>query len=154
MAERSADMRCGRTSMHMADEDSYGSDSESKLELNMPTDVVVTRHRKEIHHQCIESEQRCRHDLREGFARLEDVLPVSNQKGSKMALLDRLPRPGIYHLKYPVPDRNKSRPISRGDAAVDAVQAYQSEMEVTRLRQINEALMLKATERRPSQSPL
>lgn len=29
-----------------------------------------------------------------------------------------------------------------------------SEMEVTRLRQINEALMLKAAERRTSQSPL
>ena len=47
------------------------------------------RKRETIRRQRIESEQRRRDDLREGFARLKDVLPVSNQKGSKMALLDR-----------------------------------------------------------------
>ncbi|KAG9084337.1 hypothetical protein FS749_005303 [Ceratobasidium sp. UAMH 11750] len=140
MAERAAGhKRRGSTSMRMADEDSYGSDGESELGLSMPTDVVVSRRREEIRRQRIESEQRRRDDLREGFARLKDVLPVSNQKGSKMALLDR----ATSHIRY-----------------LEALQQQMqsklttSEMEVTRLRQINEALMLKAAERRSSQSPL
>lgn len=139
MAERSAAKRRGSTSMRMADEDSYGSDGESELGLNMPTDVVVSRRREEIRRQRIESEQRRRDDLREGFARLKDVLPVSNQKGSKMALLDR----ATSHVRYL-------------EAMQQQMQAKltASEMEVNRLRQINEALMLKAAERRTSQSPL
>lgn len=140
MAERSAGhKRRGSTSMRMADEDSYGSDGESELGLNMPTDVVVSRRREEIRRQRIESEQRRRDDLREGFARLKDVLPVSNQKGSKMALLDR----ATSHVRYL-------------EAMQQQMQAKltASEMEVNRLRQINEALMLKAAERRSSQSPL
>jgi len=139
MAERSAHKRRGSTSMRMADEDSYGSDGESELGLNMPTDVVVSRRREEIRRQRIESEQRRRDDLREGFARLKDVLPVSNQKGSKMALLDR----ATSHVRYL-------------EAMQQQMQAKltASEMEVNRLRQINEALMLKAAERRSSQSPL
>ena len=39
--------------------------------------------------QRIEAEQRRRDELREGYARLKDVLPVSNQKSSKVALLER-----------------------------------------------------------------
>ncbi|KAG8685118.1 hypothetical protein FRC09_014949 [Ceratobasidium sp. 395] len=139
MAERSAHKRRGSTSMRMADEDSYGSDGESELGLNMPTDVVVSRRREEIRRQRIESEQRRRDDLREGFARLKDVLPVSNQKGSKMALLDR----ATSHVRYleAMQQQMQSKLTS-------------SEMEVTRLRQINEALMLKAAGGRSSQSPL
>ncbi|QRW13138.1 helix loop helix DNA-binding domain protein [Ceratobasidium sp. AG-Ba] len=37
----------------------------------------------------VESEQRRRNDLRGGFARLKDALPVSREKCSKMVLLDR-----------------------------------------------------------------
>ncbi|KAG8741892.1 hypothetical protein FRC10_002305 [Ceratobasidium sp. 414] len=140
MAERAAGhKRRGSSSMRMSDDDLYGSDGESEPGLGMPTDVVVSRRREEIRRQRIESEQRRRDDLREGFARLKDVLPVSNQKGSKMALLDR----ATSHIRY-----------------LEALQQQMqsklttSEMEVTRLRQINEALMLKAAERRSSQSPL
>lgn len=39
--------------------------------------------------QRIEAEQRRRDELRDGYARLKDVLPVSNQKSSKVALLER-----------------------------------------------------------------
>ena len=39
--------------------------------------------------QRIEAEQRRRDELREGYARLKDVLPVSNQKSSKVSLLER-----------------------------------------------------------------
>ena len=47
--------------------------------------------RKTICCQCIESEQR-RDKLRDGldgYRRLKDALPVSNQKSSKVSLLDR-----------------------------------------------------------------
>ncbi|CAE6454239.1 hypothetical protein RSOLAG1IB_06700 [Rhizoctonia solani AG-1 IB] len=140
MAERSAHKRRGSTSMRMADEDSYGSDPESEIGMNsLPTDVVVSRRREEIRRQRIESEQRRRDDLREGFARLKDVLPVSNQKGSKMALLDR----ATSHIRYLEAMQQQMQ-----------TKLTSSEMEVNRLRQINEALMLKAAERRSSQSPL
>ncbi|KIY50687.1 hypothetical protein FISHEDRAFT_16655, partial [Fistulina hepatica ATCC 64428] len=39
--------------------------------------------------QRIEAEQRRRDDLRDGYARLKDVLPTSNQKSSKVTLLER-----------------------------------------------------------------
>lgn len=50
---------------------------------------VVTKRREEIRRQRIESEQRRRDELRDGYRRLKDVLPVSNQKSSKVSLLDR-----------------------------------------------------------------
>lgn len=50
---------------------------------------VTQRRREEIRRQRIESEQRRRDELREGYRRLKDVLPVSNQKSSKVSLLDR-----------------------------------------------------------------
>ena len=45
--------------------------------------------REEIRRQRIESEQRRRDELRDGYRRLKDALPVSNQKSSKVSLLDR-----------------------------------------------------------------
>ena len=43
---------------------------------------------KTIRCQRIESEQR-RDKLRDGYRRLKDALPMSNQKSSKVSLLDR-----------------------------------------------------------------
>jgi hypothetical protein len=45
--------------------------------------------RETIRHQRIESEQRWRDELRDGYRRLKDALPVSNQKSSKVSLLDQ-----------------------------------------------------------------
>ena len=45
--------------------------------------------REEVRRQRIESEQHRRDELRDGCRRLKDVLPVSNQKSSKVALLHR-----------------------------------------------------------------
>ena len=45
--------------------------------------------RETIRKQRIESEQRRRDELREGYARLRETLPASNQKASKVSLLDR-----------------------------------------------------------------
>ena len=45
--------------------------------------------RETVRKQRIESEQRRRDELREGYARLKETLPASNQKASKVSLLDR-----------------------------------------------------------------
>lgn len=50
----------------------------------------IAHNRKEAtRRQRIEAEQRRRDELRDGYARLKDVLPVSNQKSSKVSLLER-----------------------------------------------------------------
>ncbi|KAG9118433.1 hypothetical protein FRC07_007064 [Ceratobasidium sp. 392] len=147
MAGRSAGHKRRRsTSMRMADKDSYGSDGESGLDSISPR-IVVSCRREEIRRQHIASEQHLRNNLREGFARLKDILPVSNQKGSKMALLDQ----DEFHIHLPM-----SLHVRYLEAMQQQMQAKLtvSEMEVNRLQQINEALMLKPAEHRSSQSPL
>lgn len=52
--------------------------------------------REEIRRQRIESEQRRRDELRDGYRRLKEALPISNQKSSKVSLLDR----ATTHIKY------------------------------------------------------
>lgn len=52
--------------------------------------VEMAHSRKEAtRRQRIEAEQRRRDELRDGYAKLKDVLPVSNQKSSKVSLLER-----------------------------------------------------------------
>ncbi|KAJ7508625.1 hypothetical protein B0H11DRAFT_2153067 [Mycena galericulata] len=54
------------------------------------TETNLAQNRKEAtRRQRIEAEQRRRDELRDGYAKLKDVLPVSNQKSSKVSLLDR-----------------------------------------------------------------
>ncbi|KAJ7070589.1 hypothetical protein C8F01DRAFT_1077067 [Mycena amicta] len=50
---------------------------------------VATTRKEATRRQRIEAEQRRRDELRDGYAKLKDVLPVSNQKSSKVSLLDR-----------------------------------------------------------------
>ena len=69
--------------------DDFGSDDDDLDIAPMNAEVVVQRRREEIRRQRIESEQRRRDELRDGYRRLKDVLPVSNQKSSKVSLLDR-----------------------------------------------------------------
>jgi hypothetical protein len=55
-----------------------------------PTVENLAHTRKEAtRRQRIEAEQRRRDELRDGYAKLKDVLPVSNQKSSKVSLLER-----------------------------------------------------------------
>jgi hypothetical protein len=49
----------------------------------------VDGRRETIRKQRIESEQRRRDELRDGYRRLKEALPVSNQKSSKVSLLER-----------------------------------------------------------------
>jgi len=53
------------------------------------TDLLLYRRRETIRKQRIESEQRRRDELRDGYTRLKETLPTSNQKSSKVSLLDR-----------------------------------------------------------------
>jgi hypothetical protein len=85
--------------------------------------------RETIRKQRIESEQRRRDELRDGYARLKETLPASNQKSSKVSLLDR----ATSHLRYL--DTVREQLENRLKAA---------ESEVHRLRSVNEALMLNA----------
>jgi len=45
--------------------------------------------RETVRKQRIKSEQRRRNELREGYSRLKESLPASNQKASKVSLLER-----------------------------------------------------------------
>nr|KIR89472.1 hypothetical protein I308_00479 [Cryptococcus tetragattii IND107] len=49
----------------------------------------VSDKREDVRRARIESEQRRRDELREGFKRLKDALPITNQRSSKSSLLDR-----------------------------------------------------------------
>jgi len=89
--------------------------------------------RETIRKQRIESEQRRRDELREGYARLRETLPTSNQKASKVSLLDR----ATTHIRYL--DTVRDQLEARLKAA---------ESEVHRLRSVNEALMLGTAEQR------
>ena len=71
---------------------SFG-DSDEDMGVNIAESIAYTR-KEATRRQRIEAEQRRRDELRDGYARLKDVLPVSNQKSSKVSLLER----GIVHL--------------------------------------------------------
>ncbi|KAJ7933658.1 hypothetical protein B0H13DRAFT_1855901 [Mycena leptocephala] len=59
-------------------------------EMNLLYPESLVQNRKEAtRRQRIEAEQRRRDELRDGYAKLKNVLPVSNQKSSKVSLLDR-----------------------------------------------------------------
>ncbi|KAM5531338.1 hypothetical protein V8D89_014983 [Ganoderma adspersum] len=77
--------------------------------------------------QRIEAEQRRRDELRDGYARLKDVLPVSNQKSSKVSLLERATN-HIVNLE------KTNRQLQQRLAALES--------EVARLRALNEKISL------------
>jgi hypothetical protein len=83
--------------------------------------------RETVRKQRIESEQRRRDELREGYARLKETLPASNQKASKVSILDR----AVSHIKYLEAVKEQLEVRLKG-----------ADHEVHRLRNVNEALML------------
>jgi hypothetical protein len=66
---------------------SFG-DSDEDMGVSIAETIATTR-KEATRRQRIEAEQRRRDDLRDGYGRLKDVLPVSNQKSSKVSLLER-----------------------------------------------------------------
>ena len=69
------------------------NDSDDEMGITIAESIANTR-KEATRRQRIEAEQRRRDELRDGYARLKDVLPVSNQKSSKVSLLER----GTYSL--------------------------------------------------------
>ncbi|QRV94940.1 helix loop helix DNA-binding domain protein [Ceratobasidium sp. AG-Ba] len=67
------------------DLDPSGSDEEGTACTNITSAGFLDDRRQ----RTVESEQRRRNELRGGFARLKDALPVSREKCSKVILLDR-----------------------------------------------------------------
>ncbi|KAF8624220.1 hypothetical protein AX15_005986 [Amanita polypyramis BW_CC] len=96
------------------------------------TAASVESRRETIRKQRIESEQRRRDELREGYARLKETLPASNQKSSKVSLLDR----ATSHIRYleSVNEQLEKR-------------LQIAEAEVNRLRNVNETLMINTAKR-------
>jgi len=112
-------------------------DDEDDADFHPPASVSgggsTDMRRETIRRQRIESEQRRRDELRDGYRRLKDALPVSNQKSSKVSLLDR----ATTHVKY-----------LEMTAQQLQTRLQQAEAEVQRLRTVNEALMLGTAEQR------
>ena len=52
-------------------------------------EMLANSRKEAIRKQCIEAEQRWQDGLREGYARLKDVLSLSSQKSSKVSLLEQ-----------------------------------------------------------------
>jgi hypothetical protein len=123
---RSAGRAAHRRRSSRSNDDSDEDDDDFPATINMSAGGADSR-RETIRKQRIESEQRRRDELRDGYARLKDTLPASNQKSSKVSLLDR----ATSHLRYleTVKDQLENRLKS-------------AESEVHRLRNVNEALML------------
>lgn len=80
--------------------------------------------------QRIEAEQRRRDELREGYARLKDVLPVTTQKSSKVSLLERA-------TNYIVTIDGQNKVLNSRIAAL--------ELQVENLRRANERLAMTVT---------
>jgi len=94
--------------------------------MGMAENLANTR-KEATRRQRIEAEQRRRDELRDGYARLKDALPVSNQKSSKVSLLERA-------TNYIMMMENQNRDLMK---RLDAV-----EQEVKRLRALNEKISL------------
>ncbi|EJD37533.1 hypothetical protein AURDEDRAFT_188050 [Auricularia subglabra TFB-10046 SS5] len=79
----------------------------------------------QIAEHTLEGQQRGRDDIREGYRRLKDALPISGQKSSKIALLER----AAAHIR--ALEANNQHLVARMQAA---------EMEMQRLRLANAGL--------------
>ncbi|PPQ68757.1 hypothetical protein CVT26_001726 [Gymnopilus dilepis] len=79
--------------------------------------------------QRIEAEQRRRDELRDGYAKLKDALPVSNQKSSKVNLLDRA-------TSYIIALEKENKELQQRIAFLES--------ESQRLRALNEKISLSA----------
>ncbi|KAF8665250.1 hypothetical protein AX16_000272 [Volvariella volvacea WC 439] len=122
-------------------QDQDASDDEDEFHSSPPPPAPSatndTARRETIRRQRIESEQRRRDELRDGYARLKETLPPSNQKSSKVSLLDR----ATSHIRYVETCRDQLE-----------LRLKAAEAEVIRLRNVNEALMLSTANQRAAAS--
>lgn len=112
-------------------------DEDDDEDFHAPAHGTNEARRESIRKQRIESEQRRRDELRDGYTRLKENLPSTTQKTSKVSILDR----AVSHIRY-----------------LDAVRIqlekrlHLADNEVHRLRNVNEALMLGAASQRAQTS--
>jgi hypothetical protein len=85
--------------------DSSGDDDGPEIG---PTEARVDSRREATRRQRIESEQRRRDELRDAYRLVKDALPASNQKASKVSLLER----GKASTVLPI-DRNQTNSVSQ-----------------------------------------
>ncbi|OBZ68442.1 hypothetical protein A0H81_11619 [Grifola frondosa] len=102
------------------------SDDDDHMGLGSAETFANTR-KEATRRQRIEAEQRRRDELRDGYARLKDVLPVSNQKSSKVSLLERA--------------TNYISTLEKTNSVLQSRLAS-LEQEVQRLRSLNEKISL------------
>lgn len=92
-----------RRRSHSQDSDDDDFAIVNSLSNNMGSAALIdnlAHSRKEAtRRQRIEAEQRRRDELRDGYAKLKDALPLSNQKSSKVSLLER----GTHPSSSPIP---------------------------------------------------
>ncbi|KAF8323351.1 hypothetical protein DL93DRAFT_2162514 [Clavulina sp. PMI_390] len=89
-AASSAVVRDRRKAARRSSTSNIDDDFDSDNDVDEPPMAEsASKRREDVRRQRIESEQRRRDELRDGYRKLKDVLPVSNQKSSKVSLLDR-----------------------------------------------------------------
>ncbi|KDQ63023.1 hypothetical protein JAAARDRAFT_44071 [Jaapia argillacea MUCL 33604] len=98
-------------------------------------ETLASSRKEATRRQRIEAEQRRRDELRDGYAKLKDVLPVSNQKSSKVSLLER----ATHHI---VALETENRDMH--------ARITQMESEIRRLRSLNEKISLGGVSETPS----
>ncbi|KAG6846072.1 hypothetical protein H0H87_006436 [Tephrocybe sp. NHM501043] len=109
---------------------SQDSDDDNEMGAAYVENLANTR-KEATRRQRIEAEQRRRDELRDGYAKLKDVLPVSNQKSSKVSLLERA--------------TNHITTLERINQELQA-RLTELDAEMVRLRAINEKISLGSTE--------
>jgi hypothetical protein len=114
---------------------SFG-DSDEDMGVNIAESIAYTR-KEATRRQRIEAEQRRRDELRDGYARLKDVLPVSNQKSSKVSLLER----ATNHI---VQLEKLNQQLQKKILGLNA--------EISRLQNLNEKISLNANTPSPGMS--
>ncbi|KAJ7201277.1 hypothetical protein GGX14DRAFT_656147 [Mycena pura] len=110
------------------DDDSEEEDDDFLPPANTSSGSPDSR-RETIRRQRIESEQRRRDELRDGYARLKDTLPSTNQKSSKVSLLDRA--------------TNHVRNLEIAKSELEK-RLQDAESQVKHLRHLNEVLSVRA----------
>lgn len=108
-------------------------------------ETLANSRKEATRRQRIEAEQRRRDELREGYARLKDVLPLSNQKSSKVSLLERGKSPPLHSSsRLSLTRVTATNYIANLDQSSKILHARVTalEAEVARLREINERLSL------------
>lgn len=109
---------------------SHDSDEEDNMGVAFAENLAHSR-KEATRRQRIEAEQRRRDELRDGYAKLKEVLPISNQKSSKVSLLER----ATNHIVALEKANKELR---------DRLASLEQEMQ--RLRSISEKISLTATE--------